>query len=275
MIAETGGHGMGELAKAVADLEKRVEDVRELRKIIERLDTEIAVRMDEIETIGSTLLDLHGDLDDQIAEYDYTAVEQSVASLRGLVDMEEVLPAIDAVLLLTALRDDESVPDLTLPLSSFEIDGSWEHPRLTQEELDRKFEAEMARAEQRWEESWADHAWADPDERESQRAEDLARAEREAIENRAHRAGTHIMKLVDYIGDTLWPDLVEAVEAGDRERAVQALAAACAGARDAEPAYKLYEINLSAQYESSPMSLGAMGEFLSDFETWLRSPKVD
>ncbi len=266
---------MGELAKAVADLEKRVEDVRELRKIIERLDTEIAVRMDEIETIGSTLLDLHGDLDDQIAEYDYTAVEQSVASLRGLVDMEEVLPAIDAVLLLTALRDDESVPDLTLPLSSFEIDGSWEHPRLTQEELDRKFEAEMARAEQRWEESWADHAWADPDERESQRAEDLARAEREAIENRAHRAGTHIMKLVDYIGDTLWPDLVEAVEAGDRERAVQALAAACAGARDAEPAYKLYEINLSAQYESSPMSLGAMGEFLSDFETWLRSPKVD
>ncbi|MGW7574988.1 hypothetical protein [Streptomyces sp. NPDC054765] len=273
MIVETGGHGMGELAKAVADLEKQVEDVRELRKIIERLDTEIAARMDEIETIGSTLLDLHGDLDDQIAEYDYTAVEQSVASLRGLVDMEEVLPAIDAVLLLTALRDDESVPDLTLPLSSFENDDSWEHPRLTQEDLDRKFEAEMARAEQLWEESWAAHTWADPDERESQRAEDLARAEREAIENRAHRAGTHIMELVDYIGDTLWPELVEAVEAGDRGRAVQALAAACAGARDAEPAYKLYEINLSAQYESSPMSLGAMGEFLSDFETWLRSPQ--
>ncbi|WP_112466048.1 hypothetical protein [Streptomyces triticisoli] len=264
---------MGDLAKAVAELEEEVEDVRELRKIVERLDTEIAARMEEIETIGSAVLDLHGDLDNQTAEYDYTAVEQSVASLRGLVDMEEVLPAIDAVLLLTALRDDEPVPDLTLPLSSFENDDSWEHPRLSQEDLDREFEADLAQADQRWEEIWGDHAWADPDERDSQRAEDRAEAEREAIKDRAHQAGAHIRKLVEYIGDTLWPDLVEAVEAGDRGLAARALAEACAAARETEPAYKLYEVNLSAQYESSPMSLGAMGEFLSDFETWLRSPK--
>jgi hypothetical protein len=75
------------------------------------------------------------------------------------------------------------------------------------------------------------------------------------------------MKLVGYIGDALWPDLVEAVEGRDRGCAVRALAAACAAARETEPAYKLYEVNLSAQYESSPASLGAMGEFLSDFET--------
>ncbi|MER8068559.1 hypothetical protein ABTZ59_09725 [Streptomyces sp. NPDC094034] len=266
---------MGDLAKAVAKLEEQVEGVRELRQIVERLDTEIASRMDDIEAIGGSILDLHGDLDNQIAEYDYMAVEQSVASLRGLVDMEEVLPAIDTVLLLTALRDNGPIPDLTLPLSSFEDDASWQHPRLRQEDLDRKFEADLAQADQRWEEIWGDHTRANPDERDSQRTEDHANAEREAIKNRAHRAGSHVMKLIDYIGDTLWPSLVEAVEDNDRERAVRALAAACAAARETEPAYKLYEVNLSAQYESSPMTLGAMGESLADFETWLRSPKAE
>ncbi|WP_294006925.1 hypothetical protein [Streptomyces sp.] len=112
-----------------------------LRQIVERLDTEIATRMDEIETIGGAVLDLHGDLDNQIAEYDYSAVEQSVASLRGMVDMETVLPAIDTVLLLTALRDDEPVPDLTLPLSAFEDGDSGEHPRLTQEDLEPRLQS--------------------------------------------------------------------------------------------------------------------------------------
>ncbi|MEU1782424.1 hypothetical protein ABZ545_23490 [Streptomyces abikoensis] len=266
---------MGELAKAVAELEEQVEDVRELRKIVERLDMEIAARMDEIETIGNAILDLHGDLDNQTAEYDYMAVEQSAASLRGLVDVEEVLPAIDTVLLLTALRDDEPIPDLTLPLSVFENKDAGEHPRLTQEDLDREFQADLARADQRWKEIWDDHAWADPEERDSEWAEHRAEAEREAIQDRARRAAAHIEELVDYIGDTLWPDLIEAVEAGDRKRAVRALAAACAAARETEPAYKLYEVNLSAQYQSSPMSLGAMGEYLSDFETWLRSPKAE
>jgi hypothetical protein len=266
---------MGDLARAVAELESRVEDVRMLRQIVERLDTEIATRMDEIETIGGAVLDLHGDLDNQIAEYDYSAVEQSVASLRGMVDMETVLPAIDTVLLLTALRDDEPVPDLTLPPSAFEDGDSGEHPRLTQEDLDRDFKADLARADQRWEEIWGDEAWADSDERDSRRAEHRAEAELEAIKDRARRAAAHIEELVDHIGDELWPELVEAVQAGDRGRAVRALAAASAAAQETEPAYKLYEVNLSAQYESAPMSLGAMGEYLSDFETWLRSPKAE
>jgi hypothetical protein len=105
-IVETRGREMGDLAKAVAELEQEVGDARELRQIVERLDTEVEARMDEIETIGGAILELHGDLDNQIAEYDYAAVEQSAASLRGLVDMEEVLPTVDAALLLTALRDD-------------------------------------------------------------------------------------------------------------------------------------------------------------------------
>lgn len=266
---------MSDLAKAVAELEEQVEEVRELRQIVERLDSEIAARMDEIETVGSAILELHGDLDYQVAEHDYMAVEQSVASLQGLVDMAEVLPAIDSVLLLTALRDDGAVPDLSLPLAPFEDDDSWEHPRLSQDDLDREFRAELARADQLWEEIWGDHPWADPEERDSHRAEDRADAETEAIKDRAHRAGIHVMDLVEYIGETLWPDLVEAVEAGARSRAVGALAAACAAARATEPAYKLYEVNLAAQYESSPTSLGPMGEHLSDFESWLSSPKPE
>lgn len=33
--------------------------------------------------------------------------------------------------------------------------------------------------------------------------------------------------------------------------------------------YKLYEANLSGQYESDPYSLGATGEQLMAFESWL------
>ncbi|WP_030543810.1 hypothetical protein [Streptomyces albus] len=266
---------MGDLAKAVADLEEQVEDARELGHIVERLDTEITARMEEIEGIGTAILDLHGELDNQIAEYDYMAVEQSAATLRGLVDMEELLPSIDAILLLTALRDDEPVPHLTLRLSAFEDEGAWEHPRLTQDDLDRDFKAELARGEERWERIWGDHSWSNDDERDSHRAQDRADDEQEAIKDRAHRAGQHIMKLVDHVGNEVWPSLVEAVQSGDREGAIEALAAACAAARESEPAYKLYEVNLSAQYERSPMSLGAMGEYLSGYETWLLSPKTE
>ncbi|MFE7113003.1 hypothetical protein ACFU98_41415 [Streptomyces sp. NPDC057575] len=95
------------------------------------------------------------------------------------------------------------------------------------------------------------------------------------MKDRASRAGAHVIELIDYISDMLWPDLMEAVESGAWERAVRALAAACAAARETEPACKLYEVNLSLQFESSPESLGAMGEFLSDAEAWLMSPKAE
>ncbi|MEU7327639.1 hypothetical protein [Streptomyces parvus] len=118
---------MGDLANTVAKLEEEAAESRELRSIVERLDTEISFRMETVQEVGGELLELHGSLDDQIAEHDYMAVEQSAASVRGLVDVETVLPAIDAVLLLTALRDDGAIPDLTLPLASF-ADDSWDHP---------------------------------------------------------------------------------------------------------------------------------------------------
>ncbi|MFD4023098.1 hypothetical protein ACFWRV_06160 [Streptomyces sp. NPDC058576] len=262
---------MGDLANAVAKLEEEAAGLRELRKMEERLDAEIFDRMEEIEEAGTEILNLHGDLDGQIAEHDYMAVEQSAASLRSLVDVETVLPAVDTVLVLTALRDGTSLPDLTLPLASFTDDDSWDHARLTQEDLDREFKSTLVRADQRWLEIWGDHAWDHEDDRRSEQAEHRAEAESEAIKERAGRAGAHLMELVDHIGETLWPALVEAVESGDRERAVLALAAAASAARATESAYKLYEVNLSIQFESSPESMGAMGEYLSGVQAWLLS----
>ncbi|KOV24897.1 hypothetical protein ADK60_23230 [Streptomyces sp. XY431] len=253
---------MSEITDAVAALEEQAAEGRELRRTVERVETEIADHLDELRSIGSAILDLHFDLDNQIAEHDYSAVEQAVGTLGGLVDGAEILPKIDAVLLLTALLEGEPTPDLTVPIELFRAGETptFEHPRLTQEDLDRQFQKEMA-------------DWSEPDEQDDRWAEDHWSAKQEAIRNRAHKAGLHLMELFDHIGDNLWPELIESVETGRRDDAVRALAAAAAAARDARPAYKLYEVNLSIQYEADPSSLGAMGEFLSGFETWLFSQK--
>ncbi|WP_405360798.1 hypothetical protein OG535_20975 [Kitasatospora sp. NBC_00085] len=253
---------MSEIAKAVAALEEQAAEARELRQTIERIEAEGDAHLDELRGIGSAILHLHFDLDNQIAEHDYSAVEQAVGTLGGLVDVAEILPKIDAFLLLTSLLEGTPTPDLTVPIGLFKAGETsvFEHPRLTQEDLDRQFQNEMA-------------DWSDPDEQDDRWAEDHETAEHEAIRNRAHRAGRHLMELFDHIGDNLWPELIESVETGRRDDAVRALAAVAAAARDARPAYKLYEVNLSAQYTANPSSLGAMGEYLSDFETWLMSQR--
>ncbi|MFI2506093.1 hypothetical protein [Streptomyces sp. NPDC018972] len=58
-------------------------------------------------------------------------------------------------------------------------------------------------------------------------------------------------------------------ENGDIEEVLETLAAVDAAGKEAEPAYKVYEVALSEQYESSPSSLGAVGEHLMSFESWL------
>jgi hypothetical protein len=264
---------VGDVAKAVAALEEEVAEARELRQIVERVDTEIAARLEELHGIGGAILELHSDLDNQIAEHDYSAVEQSVGTLESLVDTARLLPEIDAVLLLTALRDDTPIPDLTVPLELFKADENpaCAHPRLTQDDLDQQFKSEMAVADQRWESVSGDQDSSSPAEREGRRAEYLGSAEEDAVRNRARRAGLHLMELVDYIWDELWPPLISAVEGGSREDATRTLAAIVAATREARSAYELYEANLAIQYEKNPSSLGAMGEFLTGVEGWLRS----
>ena len=53
----------------MAKLEEEVKSVRELRKIIERLDTGIAACVEEIKGNGTETLDFHGALDVQITEH--------------------------------------------------------------------------------------------------------------------------------------------------------------------------------------------------------------
>jgi DNA polymerase I-like protein with 3'-5' exonuclease and polymerase domains len=80
-----GGEAVGELAKAVAELEQQLEEAQELSGITDRLDAEIAANLDEIESIGSAAREAHYELDNQIAEHDYSAVEQTSSSVAGLI----------------------------------------------------------------------------------------------------------------------------------------------------------------------------------------------
>jgi hypothetical protein len=77
------------------------------------------------------------------------------------------------------------------------------------------------------------------------------------------------MELYEYIAEELCPTLVASAENGNIEEALKTLAAIDTAGKEAEPAYKVYEAALSEQYENSPSSLGAVGEHLMLFESWL------
>lgn len=266
---------MGELAKAVATLEEAAGESRMLREIIERLEAEISGRLDDIQGTGGQLMDLTSELDDQLAEHDFFAVKQSIETLQGLVQWETTLPAINSIALLTAIRDGMPTPDLTLP-NWHPGDGTDEdhgRPKLTQEDLDRRFAADLAQADQRWQEIWGSHAWDDPDERAAHLNEDRHEARQRAVTDRTRRCSQHLMDLFDYVAETSWGALIDAVEDAEHDGAVRALTAACAVASAAESAYALYEVSLSQQYTENPSSLGAMGEFLGEFGSWLASQK--
>ncbi|WP_369392732.1 hypothetical protein AB5J72_38005 [Streptomyces sp. CG1] len=265
---------MGKLAEAIAALEESVKDSRSLRAIVERLDVEISMRLEDIEGIGAEIMDLASDLDNQLAECDYFAVQRAAESLPGLACWERVLPAIDSIVLLTAIRDEMPAPDLTLPSAEGSAGEGvdHEHPVLTQQDLDRQLAADVANAEQQWQQIWGKHDWDDATEREAHFSDARYEAEQEAVKTRTRRAGQHIMDLFEYVSET-WGALTEAAEAARRDDAIEALKAACAAARQAEPAYKLYEVALSQQYTLAPSSLGAMGEFLGGAEAWLKSQR--
>ena len=188
----------------------------------------------------------------------------------------KVLPSIDAVLLLTALRDDEPIPTLALPLTAFESGGDWGHPQLTQVDLDREFAAKLVRADQRWEEIWSDHVWADSSERgrpESRRSRrrPAPSHQRSRREGQATTSGSLSITSATPCGRRRGGPWKPAIGRGRSKRWLPH----ARRRKKPHPPSKLYEVSLSAQYESSPASLGAMGETLSDFETWLMSPKAE
>ncbi|MFF9777034.1 hypothetical protein ACF1HJ_25675 [Streptomyces sp. NPDC013978] len=220
--------------------------------------------LDEIRHIPSALFELSSDLDGYIADCDYSAVERAAYEIRGATDADRLLPVLRQVLLLRALRDGDTPPDPaaieSLPKLPPEEAA---HPTLTWEELLRDSQKELEEREASARQIWCDEG----DEADLEDA--LHRARAEAIQDRATRAGRHLMELCEYIAEEICPELMTSTENGSIQEALKALAAVDAAGREAEPAYKVYEVALSEQYESSPSSLGAVGEHLMLFESWL------
>ncbi|MDX2591794.1 hypothetical protein PV343_05820 [Streptomyces sp. WI03-4A] len=255
---------MSELTELVARLEGQVREAEEAHQIADRLSDTCEELLDEIRQISSTVSELGFELDGYVADCDYSAVQRAAYEIRGATDGDSLLPIVRQVLLLQALRDGVTLPDPaaieSLPeLSAEEV----AHPTLTLEELWRDSEMELKEREESARQIWCDEG----DEADLEDA--LHEARTEAIQDRATRAGRHLMELCEYIAEDLCPRLVTSAENGNSKETLEELAAIDAAGKEAEPAYKVYEVALSEQYESSPSSLGAVGEDLMLFESWL------
>ncbi|MER5727117.1 hypothetical protein ABT084_01965 [Streptomyces sp. NPDC002138] len=261
---------MGELADRVARLEREVTEAQEALRVVEKIDEEIENAMDEIASVSEALLNLSGELDVEIADHNYSAVGRCADELWSLVDSEQALRAVDTVALLTAVRDGLALPAVSVDALMSGLKGvEASHPTLTQEELDQEFQEAMDRAESIWKKIYDDGSWESEDERKDHLADHMREAQQEAISDRAERAGRFLMELCDHLAETVWPEVTEGLRGTDLQRVARALKAASMAGKTAPAVYKLYEVNLSVQYESSPYSLGAMGEQLMAFESWL------
>ncbi|MFH9862504.1 hypothetical protein [Streptomyces sp. NPDC017202] len=257
---------MSELAELVAKLERQVREAEEVRRITERLWDACEELLDEIRHISPSVSELRWELDGYIADCDYSAVQRSTYEIRGATNGDRLLPVLRQALLLRALRDGDgtTLPDPaeieTLPELSAEESA---HPTLTWEELLRDSQRELEERE-----ASARHIWCDEDD-EADLDDALHEARTDVIRDRATRAGRHLMELCEYIAEELCPRLVTSAENGNIKEALETLAAVDAAGREAEAAYEVYEVALSKQYENSPSSLGAVGEHLMLFESWL------
>ncbi|GGU55607.1 hypothetical protein FHX79_114788 [Streptomyces cavourensis] len=261
---------MGELADRVARLEREVMEAQEALRVVAKIDEEIENALEEIEGVTEALLNLSGELDGEIADHNYPAVERCAYELWGLVDSEQVRRAVDTVALLTAVRDGHPLPAASMDgLMDGLKDVEASHPTLTQGALDQEFQAAIDRAESTWKDIYDDGSWDSEDERNDHLADHMHEARQEATSDRAARAGRFLMELCDHLAETVWPEVTGALRRVDIETVARALKEASLAGETAPAVYKLYEINLSVQYKSSPYSLGAAGEQLMAFESWL------
>ncbi|MEJ8652815.1 hypothetical protein WKI65_33320 [Streptomyces sp. MS1.AVA.3] len=226
--------------------------------------------MEEVESVYEALRNLSWELDGEVADHNYAAVEGLAYELWNLVDSEQLRRAVDTITLLTAVRDGRPLPTVSVAaLVNGLKDVRASHPTLTQEELDQAFRASMARAEGIWREIYDDGSWDSEDERNDHLADHMHEARQEAISDRAVRAGRFLMELCDRIAETVWPEVTNALREANLESVARALKEASMAGKTAPEVYTLYEVNLSMQYESAPSSLGAEGEQLMAFESWL------
>lgn len=255
---------MSELSELVAKLERQVREAEEAHRIANGLWEACEDQLDEIRHIPTALSELSWELDGYIADCDYSAVQRAAYEIRGATDADRILPVLRQVLLLRALRDGDSLPDPAAMESLPEMPAEeTAHPTLTREELLRESQQELEEQEASLRQIWCDEG----DEAELEDA--LHEARVQAIQDRATRAGRHLMELCQYIAEELCPTLVTSIESGNIGEALKTLAAMDAAGKEAEPAYAVYEAALAEQYGNSPGSLGAVGEHLMLFESWL------
>ncbi|MFJ5095319.1 hypothetical protein [Streptomyces sp. NPDC088557] len=69
---------MGELADRVARLEGEVTEAQEALRVVAKIDEEIENALEEVESVQEALLNLSWELDGEIADHNYSAVERFI-----------------------------------------------------------------------------------------------------------------------------------------------------------------------------------------------------
>ncbi|BDH14867.1 hypothetical protein [Streptomyces hygroscopicus] len=110
MESQRSEEEMGELADRVAGLEREVAEAREALRVVEKVDEELENAMEEVESVNEVLRNLSWELDGEVADHDYAAVEGLAYELWNPVDSEQLRRAVDTIALLTAVRDGRSLP---------------------------------------------------------------------------------------------------------------------------------------------------------------------
>lgn len=257
---------MSELLDQIAALERKAREADEAREAADRLWDAAEDVLDELRSLESAFYTFSSDIDGLIGDNDYPAVERTAYEIQGAVAAQRLLPIVRRAMLLLALHEGSPLPALGAMESVPEVAaGDVNHPSLTWEELMRDSERELESREESLRQIWCDEG------DEAELDEHLHDARFEAIRDRATRAGRQLIALCEYLAEELVPELVRCTEHRLVEDALRAIAAIDIAGDEAPKAYKVYEAALSEQYEQSPGSLGAMGEHVMQFESWMHS----
>lgn len=185
---------------------------------------------EELDTVYGQIVELGGDIDVQLADYDYTAVQQTIESFAALISGHEV-DGVDELADLCA-RTAATDPQSPAPIA--------EMPRLTKSDLPAVAEL------------------GDNDD------EDFV----DSLRDRESRCARHIRRLFDH-AEKAWEEAVDAAGAGNAKAAEAAVARLRAVPDELTSAYSLWETCLVDLYNDSPSHLSAAGDMVSGMAGWL------
>lgn len=216
--------------------------LEELGSLQDRRDEAIEVNADILRDAARQVEDIYSEVDDQLAESDFTMVEQSVASAIGIINAAADDGQLDELCRLAAIRlpgDKEpelaEVPDL----SAFHriIEPKLPQPSGTERGLPGDDEDEFIR-------ELRDHCTTC-----------------------AHR----IRALLHHFVQEMWPTALGYATAGNVDALKAMLEAFEALAKDLREAYELWMFWLNELYTDNPAHLGTVGEVAHASMTWLMS----